>query len=314
MMDQTHIGYTSWQQPNSNVMPALTYPAKNNSAAPGIFVDGGSTNTLPPMDPYGQTRWIDVYSKSNTTATFTLTSDSWVKLTPSSGTLNPPATADQRVVVSIDWAAAPKGSSTSSIKVSAGNSAFTITLPLSNNVVPSSFSGFVASDGTVAIEPEHFATSDSAYSVIPGSGKTLSGVTLLPASLPTQKAPGSPKMTYNLYSFTAGSASVSVTLSSALNHDPSRPLSYALAINSDAITTCQYVPVTDLGTLPSVWETAVQDAGWTYTSKHNIVAVENILSLWLLEPGVVVQRIVVNLGGVRTSYLGPPESIRVGSE
>jgi hypothetical protein len=35
------------------------------------------------------------------------------------------------------------------------------------------------------------------------------------------------------------------------------------------------------------------------------------LRIWELEPGVVLQKVVVDLGGVRKSYLGPPESWRV---
>jgi hypothetical protein len=55
----------------------------------------------------------------------------------------------------------------------------------------------------------------------------------------------------------------------------------------------------------------VENAAANYSTKHVVGVGEHVLNLWLLEPGVVVQRIVVDLGGVRTSYLGPGESLRV---
>jgi hypothetical protein len=36
----------------------------------------------------------------------------------------------------------------------------------------------------------------------------------------------------------------------------------------------------------------------------------HMLNLWKLEPGVVFQKIVVDLEVVRPSYLGPPESTK----
>jgi len=35
------------------------------------------------------------------------------------------------------------------------------------------------------------------------------------------------------------------------------------------------------------------------------------LNLWAVTPSITFQKLVLNLGGLRDSYLGPPESLRV---
>jgi hypothetical protein len=269
------------------------------------------------MDPYGpKTRWVDIYSASNSTSTFTVTSDPWITTTPSSGTLKAPGDAsDQRVLILVDWQSAPKGASTAQIKIVAGSTNLNVSAPLLNSVVPPSFSGFVESDRTIAIEPEHYSSATSSasahYEIIPNYGRTLSALTLLPISIPTQTPPDSPKLTYNLYLFTATTANITLFLSPSLNTDPSRPLAYAIAIDDETPVKAQYIPTTTLGTLPSTWADNVRNAAAKYSTKHVVTAGAHVLNLWLLEPGVVVQRIVVDLGGVRSSYLGPGESLRV---
>lgn len=55
----------------------------------------------------------------------------------------------------------------------------------------------------------------------------------------------------------------------------------------------------------------VKYQGYGATTKIAVTAGVHVLNLWAIEPGVVFQKIVVDLGGVKTSYLGPPESVRV---
>jgi len=64
------------------------------------------------------------------------------------------------------------------------------------------------------------------------------------------------------------------------------------------------------------WGTSVKDSVRKVRSTHLLAkSGYHTLKVWMVDPGVVLQKLVVNLGGVKPSYLGPPESYRrVGSE
>jgi hypothetical protein len=59
------------------------------------------------------------------------------------------------------------------------------------------------------------------------------------------------------------------------------------------------------------WEQSVGDNVTMIVSKHQLAKPgAHVLKFWAVDPGVVVQKVVVDAGGVKPSYLGPPESFR----
>ena len=55
----------------------------------------------------------------------------------------------------------------------------------------------------------------------------------------------------------------------------------------------------------------MEDSVRKVMSTHTVEGVGyHVLKFWMVDPGVVLQKLVVNLGGVKPSYLGPPESYR----
>ncbi|KAF2870577.1 hypothetical protein BDV95DRAFT_495912 [Massariosphaeria phaeospora] len=332
MMDQLHFGYNNWQDPSQNTMPSVqtigtTAPS---SGIMGVSVQNSAASTpgdagpaLSPVDPYTpENRTIDIYARGAGTVEFTITpAQPYVKASPSQGTLSyPSGTSDMRATLSVDWAAAPSGASKVDIiiKPKTGTEV-KLSLALNSIAVPASFKGYVESNGAVTMEMQHFASrapgaANANLEVIPHYGRTDSGLTLLPIAAGTQTVATGPKAIYVFYAFSStANAKLSVHLPPSFNVNPSAPLKYAFALDAATPTTVTPVPSATLGAMPGGWNDAVVNgARVVSTALGRVEPGEHRLSLWLLEPGTTVQRLVVDLGGVKASYLGPPESAKVG--
>ncbi|KAL2174825.1 glycoside hydrolase family 115 protein [Thermothelomyces heterothallicus CBS 202.75] len=226
-----------------------------------------------------------------------------------------------------------------------------VLVPVTVRSVPKSFKrGFVESDGNVAFAAEHYSRivepaskgkgkgkgqdEDVTYHTFASYGRTSSGVGLVPLGAEKLAREEAPALEYDLYLFTnTSAANVTLYLSPALNYlGDATPLEYAVALfpassagpepDDDAVVVKHVQPVgaTEGGNMPDGWDGAVADGVWGltggYTTSSFEVAREGAykLRVWALMPGVVVQKVVVDLGGVRPSYLGPPESFLVGRD
>jgi hypothetical protein len=107
--------------------------------------------------------------------------------------------------------------------------------------------------------------------------------------------------------FNPGKIEAEAILGPTLNFVPGRGLRYAISFDD------QPPQVVDALAHNSVedWATSVKDSVRTVTSEHTVAGTGyHTIKFCMVDPGVVLEKLVLNLGGVRASYLGPPESFR----
>jgi hypothetical protein len=328
MMSQTHIGYSNWQQPPTNVIPVLQDLSAPAAGSLGVAVEGSTASwpggravpELPGFDPFNRPRrWIEVFNRGRDPVEFhAVASAPWITLSAAGGSVG----KMERLWVSIDWSNAPAGSTTGTVAITGPGPASVQARVNVFNPDPSlrkSIRGFVETDGYAAIEADHFsarkAAAQARWEILPDHGRLGSAMTVFPVDAPSVTPPlDSCRLEYDTYLFTTGQVEVALTLSPALNNDPERGVRIGVSFDD---ATPQILTVVPKGYIAGDgnrdWEESVKNGVRVVKSAHSIVAPgAHTLKVWMVDPGVVVQRLLVNTGGLRPSYLGPPESFHAG--
>jgi hypothetical protein len=175
-----------------------------------------------------------------------------------------------------------------------------------------SLDGFVEGNHYVSIEAEHFTAKTSAGAVhwdkIPGFGETLSGMTVFPVTAPSAEPPQpGPTLEYRMYLFEGGKLNVEAIVAPTLGFVPGRGLRFAISFDD------QPPQVVDALAHNSQkdWEQAVSDGVRKVTSALTVNGQGyHTLKFRMVDPGVVLEKLVVSQGPLQPSYLGPPESYR----
>lgn len=322
MMDQTHIGYTSWNEPKRNVMPQVREIEVPVAAQMGVAVESSTSvwpkatdaPWLPPFDVFNRQReYIDVFNHGSTPFPFSaIASAPWILLSAKQGTVN----QEQRLWVSVDWRRAPAGRTQGEVRISGAEEEVTVNVTAINPREPSrdSLDGFVEAQGYVSIEAEHFTRKTDAGPVrwerIDDYGRTLSSMKVFPDTADSIRPPQPAAcLEYQMYLFSTGTAHVEVITAPTLNFVPGRGLRYGISMDDEPPQIMDILAHTTV----KDWEASVKDNVRKTESVHAIAAPGyHILRLCMVDAGVVLQKIVVDMGGLRPSYLGPPESYHAG--
>jgi len=135
-------------------------------------------------------------------------------------------------------------------------------------------------------------------------------MSVLPRNIESASPPDAPCLEYKMFIFTPGKAVVNAAFAPTLNFLPDRGLRYGVSFDGETPQIVTILPPDfDAWNGNREWEDSVRNAGRTIRSLHALTeAGTHTLKIWMVDPGAVLEKIVVDLGGLKPSYLGPPES------
>ncbi|WP_239134212.1 glycosyl hydrolase 115 family protein [Rugosimonospora africana] len=344
---QPHVDYgdvarygpnAPWQEPEDSsgrALPDVIFPAVRRIAVPdiaelGVAVDGSDQfwlagaagATLPEFSPYQSqpAQYIEVFNRGTVPFDYAIQpAAGWLTVSPAHGWVD----TQVRATVRVDWRRAPAGTTTVPIVVTGPGGASVLVRAVVRNasVRPSRTPTHVEANGYVSIEADHVTTAVHASGVhwrrIPDIGRTGSGMKAFPVTAPAATpGPGCPRLEYRLQLFTTGPVVVWAYLSPRNNVLHGAGIRYAVSFDDDPpqiVNVTTAAPVADDGTMNRPWERNTSDNVNRTSTAHTIAtAGPHVLRFWMVDPTVVLQKLVVDTGGVAESYLGPPESLRLG--
>jgi hypothetical protein len=155
--------------------------------------------------------------------------------------------------------------------------------------------------GYISIQADHASRKAGGnWTVIPGLGRSGGAITLLP----TTANPGDAELDYGFTAPAAGSARVVVYCVPTHALYPGMRLRYSVGIDQEPAQTVDL----DTAEFSRPWSVNVLRAAAIGTTAHTLAAGSHTLKLHPLDPGVVFDKVVIDLGGLKPSHLGPPET------
>ena len=315
MMDQTRIGYANWQEPPVNKIPAvqtIKLPVKSQM---GIAVEGSASwwpNAVgEPVLPgfyYGcGSHYIEVFNRGQGSIQFIVSCTSpYLNIGIKKGNTS----LQQRIWIDVNWLKVPKGITDVPITVIGSDNRKVTVHATIRNVLPLSNFGFNENNGYVSMEAAHYSKAVNAnyikWQVIPDYGRSLSGLMPIPVTANSQIPGGNaPHLEYKINMIDTGWLNLKIYISPTLDFTNSGGLKIAISIDDQK---------------PEIMNVNVDESmkAWGQNVSDNIKVIQtklhiknngaHSLNYWMVNPGIVLQKIVIESSEDTFSYLGPPES------
>ena len=319
MMSQNRIGYTGWAEPRRQVMPRVQEVVVPDTDAFGVAIDGSRSAwpggsgvaMLPAFDSINNQRsFIDVFQRGSKAITYTFNaSQPWIILRKDKAFNE----VDDRLWVEIDWSKAPVGKAEGEVVI--GNADQTVAVKVTAHKATAAqqkeadgaFGGLV---GPIAIDAGDYSKKQSVNGVrweaIPDYLRAESGMTIFPTTAESILPPNdAPYIEYPVYIAEPGKVDVDLIFGPVLAFVPGRGVRVAVSFDDQAPQVLNVVMTND-----RAWDATVQNNSRRLTSSHEVkTAGKHTIRVTMVDPAVVLQRLIVHQEPLPRTYFGP-ESVK----
>lgn len=346
MMSDIHIGYKMWSMPLTSTMPAVVDVTPLPNPAMGVAVEGSEQAwpaseekaALPVFDglnkkPY----YIDVFNRGIGTFTFNADANkSWIKLSATKGTVE----KESRIMVDIDWKSLPVGKSDGLIEIKQGNTIVQVQVSAVKAMIPETKTPYFGSlTGEFSIPANKFnanvAGKQSKWMLLPDLGREEACMGIYPVTAPSETAQSAPRLEYKIFVNKQGTSTICLGILPTQDVNPVRGLRIAVSIDNgepqilDARkglvdTFTEYTPnnlanskvlkalpplnkdIALVGTGKMRRNEVFDNIRWLDVQLDVAAPGFHTLKVFMIDPEVVLERIVVNPDNNHPSYFGVP--------
>ncbi|WP_165732098.1 glycosyl hydrolase 115 family protein [Polaribacter sp. 20A6] len=327
--------------------PVVASTSQNNNLSLGLALEGyememneeiinSYADVLPVFNAYTKsTYFIDVFLKGEGTLNWEAKPKAdWIKISKTKGTLNN-GKLEERLFVTIDWAKVPVGDNkkeaplghdfqlippsfkvNSAIEFISNNKVQAIGVSVFNPKLKEleNFKGFVEDKGFVSINAEHFSRKKAGkkanWKVLEGVGYSGNVSVALPRTVASEVSisaikKNSPVLEYDFYTFNFGKANVVVQAVPTHAFYEGKGVRCAVSIDDAEPVIIDFQTFgRDDEWKQNVLKNATQKQAKQIINK----AGKHTLKIWMVDPGVMIDQVLIDLGGKKESYAFPKET------
>lgn len=345
MMQDIHIGYTQWSMPEKAVLPELVRVTPTESLALGVSVEGSEATeqdgnlALPVFDSLLASEYsVDLFNRGTGSLDYAVTpSAPWLRVSRSAGTL----TDEARLLVSIDWCVLEAGTHEGQLTIVSGDTRVPIAVRAVKGEAPrtdepyfGNVSGSEFSIPAIAFN-RNIPGKAAAWTLLPDLGRSEGCMGIQPVTAPSTQPSEAPRLEYRVLLTDADSVSLCIGILPTQDVNPERGLRLAVSLDDEAPLTldarqgfkdefAEYTPA-NLEKSPNLKPLPRQDTSIRLTGTGQLRRNEvfdnlrwltvklpvrsaglHTLKVFMTDPEVVLERIVVNPDNRHSSYFGAP--------